>query len=234
MSNDFSRSKIQELSLGELLSYRTLKAMHRAEREGYSDNLSLRVHRALSWLQRAEQEPDDGDSRFLFLWIAFNAAYAREFNGRRGFTERRLLIRYLGDLIRIDDRNLIYDAVWSSYPDSIRIFLDNEFVFQPFWDFQAGRLEESDWQRQFSRSKSAVNKALGRQRTRKVLAILFDRLYTLRNQIVHGGSTWNSGVNRGQVNEGARILGLFVPLMIFLMMYRPDQDWGEPCYPVIK
>lgn len=28
-----------------------------------------------------------------------------------------------------------------------------------------------------------------------ILSILFDRLYVLRNQLVHGGATWNSDVN---------------------------------------
>ena len=29
-----------------------------------------------------------------------------------------------------------------------------------------------------------------------------DRLYTLRNQMLHGGATWNSNVNRDQVTNG--------------------------------
>jgi hypothetical protein len=42
------------------LDYASLKARHRAVREapGYSQALSLRAHRALSWLQRAEREQD--------------------------------------------------------------------------------------------------------------------------------------------------------------------------------
>ena len=59
------------------MSFQRLKERQRAEREGYTEGLSLRVHRALSWLQRAEQ-CEDNDSRFIFLWIAFNAAYAFE------------------------------------------------------------------------------------------------------------------------------------------------------------
>jgi hypothetical protein len=78
------------------MDYARLKARHRAEREGYPQNLSLRVHRALSWLDRAERaahelvEPHrrpgmprgrrdaDLDAQFIFLWIAFNAAHATE------------------------------------------------------------------------------------------------------------------------------------------------------------
>ena len=56
----------------------------------------------------------------------------------------------------------------------------------------------------------------------------------LRNQLVHGGSTWNGSVNRDQVRNGARIMGLLVPLFIDLMMDNPQVAWGAPCYPVVK
>ena len=62
---------------------------------------------------------------------------------------------------------------------------------------------------------------------------MFDRLYVLRNQLVHGGSTWNSAVNRSQISDGTKILGLVVPIVIHLMMEQPNQLWGDPCYPVV-
>lgn len=55
------------------MSYADLKARHRQVRDDHHPNLSLRVHRALSWLNRAEQS-EDADGRFIFLWIAFNTA----------------------------------------------------------------------------------------------------------------------------------------------------------------
>ena len=234
MPESAKRPCLEELGLEELLAYETLKTLHRAERDGYTEALSLRIHRALSWLQRSEQETADSDARFLFLWISFNAAYARELDERRGFTERKLLIRYVNQLIKADEQSLIYHAVWHSYSESIRHLLDNEFVFQPYWHYQNGKISEDCWRDSFHLSKRAAAKALGRMDTKKVLAIVIDRLYTLRNQLVHGGSTWNSSVNRKQVGEGASILGLLVPLMIYLMMRSSDQQWGEPCYPVVQ
>ena len=62
-------------------TYKKLKARQRAERDRYPQNLSLRVHRALSWLDRAEQE-SDLISRLIFLWIALNAADATEIDDR--------------------------------------------------------------------------------------------------------------------------------------------------------
>ena len=55
------------------MNYAELKTRQRAERHAHSPNLAIRVHRSLSWLNRAEQA-DDLDGRYVFLWIAFNAA----------------------------------------------------------------------------------------------------------------------------------------------------------------
>ena len=112
--------------------------------------LGLRVHRSISWIGRAEQATDD-DGRFIFLWIAFNAAYADEeehHNGIAGF---------------------------------------------------------EDWEERFRTSQRRSARALQARDTVAVLSLVFDRLYVLRNQLVHGGATWNSRVNRDQVRDGAAI-----------------------------
>ena len=59
------------------LTHAILKAKQRELRAGFPETMGLRVHRSLSWIGRAEQATDD-DGRFIFLWIAFNAAYADE------------------------------------------------------------------------------------------------------------------------------------------------------------
>ena len=212
--------------------FKELKAYQRAHREGFSTALSLRTHRALSWLDRAEQEADP-DSKFIFLWISFNAAYANEILDRRGFSEKRLLLQFLNRLVDLDGGRLLYRAIWDQFPKSIRLLINNRYVFQPFWDYQNRLISEDEWRQMFERSTSAAIRALGRMNTKKVVAIVFDRLYVLRNQIVHGGSTWSSAVNRSQVEDGAQILGLVVPIIIHLMMGNPNQLWGDPCYPVV-
>ena len=54
-----------------VLSFADLKARQRELREGFSENFGLRIHRALSWLNRAELEIDDDDASFIFYWILF-------------------------------------------------------------------------------------------------------------------------------------------------------------------
>lgn len=60
------------------LNFKNLKQKQRELREGFPINLGLRVHRALSWMDRAERETEDHDAQFLFYWIAFNAEYAED------------------------------------------------------------------------------------------------------------------------------------------------------------
>ena len=58
--------------------FELLKAYQREHRDTFCNNLTLRSHRGLSWLQRAEMCDDDPDAKFIFLWIAFNAIYAQD------------------------------------------------------------------------------------------------------------------------------------------------------------
>lgn len=64
--------------------------------------------------------------------------------------------------------------------------------------------------------------------------MLFDRLYVLRNQLMHGGATWDSGTNKDQLRDGAAILRNVVPVMAELMMDAPNCAWGVPMYPVVE
>ena len=213
----------------------TLSAHAKHITQDRSDPLGLRVHRALSWLKRSELCEDDEDARFIFLWIALNAAYADEFQRDADEGEQVMLQRFLRRLLPLDQRNLLYTLVWSRFSGPIRLLLDNEFVFQPFWDSQNGRIGQEEWKQKFERANKAAHRALGdRRRTATVLAIVLARLYTLRNQLVHGGATWQGSVNREQIRDGAAILGELTPRVIHLLIQNPDKDWGDPCYPVVN
>jgi len=215
------------------LDYKTLKERHRNERDGYHINLSLRVHRALSWLDRAEQSVDDQDAQFIFLWIAFNAAYANEFDVHSQLTQQKVFGQFLDRLVGFDKEKQLYNLVWTEFTSSIRILLDNKYVFKPFWDFSNGHISNEEWQDKFVKANLAARAALGGNNASVVLSIIFSRLYTLRNQVLHGGATWNSQINRDQIRDGVHILAKLVPIVISLMMDNPNTLWGDPCYPVV-
>jgi hypothetical protein len=215
------------------LDFKSLKARQREERDNYPINLGLRVHRALSWLNRAEQSDDD-DARFIFLWIGFNAAYANDIGDRDRDPEQKVFGRFLAKLVQLDKDKVLYELIWREFSNSIRVLLDNQFVYQPFWDYHNGLIEENDWKMKFDRSRAAANKALGAENTNTVLSIVLSRMYTLRNQMIHGGATWNSSVNREQLRDCSAFLGKLVPYVIKLMMDNPNTLWGDASYPVVE
>ena len=71
------------------------------------------------------------------------------------------------------------------------------------------------------------------QQTDVVLSIVLDRLYVLRNQLVHGGATWNSVANRQQVRDGAAILMAVVPVVVDILIEAGDVDFGAVAYPFL-
>jgi hypothetical protein len=66
-----------------------------------------------------------------------------------------------------------------------------------------------------------------------LLSIVLDRLYILRNQLVHGGATWNGSINRAQIKDGVAILGVLVPMIVTLMMRNGGDEFGDIAFPVL-
>ena len=215
------------------MNFEELKARHRMAREHSLANLNLRVHRSLSWLQRAEQAEDE-DGRFIFLWIAFNAAYATEINDNYRLSEQATFRGFLEKLCELDEHKQIEQLVWQEFSGSIRMLLDTPFVLQSFWDYHSGKISEAQWKDRLAQGKKMATLALASGNTPQLLGVVFNRLYTLRNQLIHGGATWNSSVNRKQLKDCANLLGKLVPVIIELMMAHPDTLWGDACYPVVE
>ena len=242
--------------------------------------LRRRLRRSLSWLERADSE-EFNDVRYIFLWVAFNAAYSDDDRGTRdGDKEWTRYKRYFGKLAE-EDHYQIYDAFkHKEIRDSILSLMENKFVFRGFWNFlDDGSFNEGDWKKSqdgklFESDCRKVRKLLGvdshsgsmqtafqmadifsREDTIHILDILFQRLYVLRNQIMHGSSTsqaWMDpkridshegststeagSLNQRQVKDGVRILEFLVPLFLGIMMDHPEMDreeyWGKLPYPV--
>jgi len=210
--------------------YDNLKLKHRELRDQFPTSLSLRTHRALSWLQRSEKENEDLDTQFILLWISFNSAYAHEIQDIRTFSERRTQLNFIHRLIDSDKDNLLYKLIWKEFSKSIRLLINNQYVYHPFWEFQRGSITEEQWKKYFENDKAVAQKALSKMNTKKILAIILDRLYVLRNQLLHGGATWNGKVNRDQVRDGTNLMRNLVPIIIHIMLESGNELWGERMY----
>lgn len=217
-------------------SFPELKNRHRTLREDAPQAFNLRLHRALSWLRRAEEERtrDDPDAAFIFYWIAFNSAYAGGISETSPPSERAAIRDFFSLLLEADTGNVLYRILWDQYSGPVRVLLENPFVFAPFWKEKANPGACPDWEERFAKSRQAAFSALGRNDCQRVLEIVFDRLYILRNQLVHGGATWASGANRAQVGDGARLMGALMPEILSLMLSAPNAEWDAPLYPVVE
>jgi hypothetical protein len=215
------------------LSHEMLKAKHRQLRENHPIAVKLRVHRALSWLGRAEAEDHDQDVRFILLWIGFNAAYAADLD-RALDGARDHFNSFFDRLVSLDQDQRIYEAVWQRFSNEIRLLLNNKFVFAPFWANQNGVPGNENWAERLAASKKVVATAMSKHNTSKILSVMFDRLYVLRNQLIHGGATWHSSVNRDQVRDGSAVMSWLLPIFIDIMMDHPEHEWGMPYYPVVE
>ena len=218
----------------ETLGFLALKDKQRTKRGGFPVSMGLRVHRAISWIGRAENSVGDDDARFVFLWIAFNAAYGGEREEQVVRPGARWVFgNYFTQLVELDEENRIYEALWQVFPGPVRLLMGSKYVYKPFWEFHNGSRQYSNWEEQFKKASRRFNDAFQRCDSATVLSFVFDRLYVLRNQLVHGGSTWNSSVNRSQVRDGADILGFLMPVFVDIMMENPHENWGKPHYPVV-
>ena len=196
-------------------------------------NLALRVHRAISWIQRAEQETNDPDIAFTCYWIAFNAAYAEYTDQLPESRARDRFGEFFAKLLTLDEAETIHNAIWDRFSDSIRSLLENQYVYEPFWRDAHRRGGYRRWRDELERELSGIGFAMAARQSQYILERLFERLYVLRNQIIHGGATWNSSVNRKQVEDGAAILAFLLPAFVSVMMDHKEAPWGANYYPVV-
>lgn len=224
-----------------------------SERLSHSRHNEDRMRRADSWLRRSEKSASDREKartceeetgldceRFIFLWIAFNAAYGRELIDDDDPTrESERFSDFLKEILRQDQGNTIKDILWKTYSGPIRILLNNQYVYGPFWDWVRGSERGRNWRERFERHRRDANLKLAKSDVHGVLMEVFMRLYVLRNQIFHGGATFASGWGRDQVRDGSRIMAALVPEILRIMQAdieaNPDSDtWGKVTYPRIN
>lgn len=209
----------------------SLKDRLREKRDQLSSDHATRLHRAISWLACAETHKEDEDIGFITLWIAFNACYGSD-DQAESLGERASFTRFMTLLVELDTENRIYNSLWMNYSNFVKALVNNEFVYPPFW--RSVRAGDNEWEASFEKSKKLAMSALSNNNTALLLEIILDRLYVLRNQLVHGGATYKSQVNRSQVKDGQRLLAELLPIIIPIMLDHDERDWGPICFPVVN
>ena len=208
-----------------------LKALLKSKRENLSLSHAVRIHRAISWLKCAEDIKDNLDLQYISLWISFNSCYA-VLNKGELLSERDSFSEFIKKLVKHDTESRFFHLLWNQFTGPVRLLVDNKYVFKPYWDFHRGEIK--DWKKQHEKSVNDSMKFLSAQNVEGLLEVVLDRLYTLRNQLMHGGATFKSEINRSQVKDGNNMLKLLIPLVIEIMLLNEEEDWGEIYYPVIE
>jgi len=210
-------------------THQQLYGLYEANRPLYDGHFDSRLRRALSWLKRAEQETHDPDAAFIFYWISFNAGYSPKFNDSDTASEAQKADNFFQMIAEQDSKKIIYRLVWERFSQEIRSLITNEFIYAPFWKYE-NPLHERGWEASFEKEKIFAAKCLKNQNTAAILALLFRRLYVLRNQLMHGSATWQGTRNRRQVRDGQRVIEKLQPAFLWVMLTNHHKNWGEVSY----
>ena len=193
-------------------------------------NFQVRVHRSLSWFERASElnEEEHPDGRLLYAWIALSSLYggwdeqsgypARDSESRQAFVEM---------LLRIDGGGLLAETITALEADILWV-LDNKFLDPRFWKNpqQPGNVH------------AKYHRAVRLYHDKNWAAILeytLERLAVLRGQIVHGAATRGSKLNRESLDRCRTVLESLLPVVLQLVIEnRADDDWAPLCYPPVK
>lgn len=220
--------------------YQSLKNLLRSHKDDFSQVHSTRMHRSLSWLKAAtvQLEGDNLDQAFINLWISFSACFYIE--------GEQPIAPFIEKVVALDEKHKIYDCLWHEYSGSVKSLIKNPFVFAEFWQAQRTHLQkkvdddqfddskiEASWRPSFEQSSVEALNYLSRKKVAPLFSIVLDRLYVLRNQVLQGGATYQSRVNREQVTDGVNLLASIMPIIIEIMLNSSDQNWGDIAYPVI-
>lgn len=204
-------------------------------RDYRSEDHRIRLWRAASWIDRAQREGTDDDEAFIFLWIAFNALYAMERSPEEGSaSERAAFQAFLQEIVRHDTNKRLRSMMMLNMTGKIIPLLDSRYILHRFWQSVKDPDTFPDWESVLHRSRDKAKYAYSEGDEATTLNILFDRLYVLRNQMIHGGATYGSQLNREMVEKAAAVLRELIPVITDILVRNPNLDLGPVIFPVIK
>ena len=217
-----------------------------------------RIARMSTWISHAKAEAISGKEeahiRFLFYWIAYEAAYHMNETGgaKVGHEEER---REFHGRLASHDRGRLQSILCAQKDDVVGI-LELRQAHPSFWRRRKVRKGSKEvvetaeaWERDFRKWVRSARKRLNEaaaERTgrdephdavryqRKIAGILnylFENLSVVRHQIAHGGSAGPDSRGRTQVIRGAKLLSEFVPCFHESIEDNRSEDWGDPPFP---
>ena len=206
-----------------------------------------RMRRALTWLEAANQFDTSADERFIFMWVSFNAVYGDEPLSGDEEDDSKKMMGFLGKVKRHGDPLL--RAVISEHKKDFIAVLENRYMNRFFWkwvreqednkEYEHGLMFYHDhWNRSGTGSKflKKNRRLVHNTGHAEFLRQVFWHLYTLRNQLLHGGATYRSSINRDSIKAGNKALALLLPVILEIIFTHiknnPEtNEWGRVWYP---
>lgn len=204
------------------------KTVPREDRDAHQP-WAIRVWRSLSWLERAEQAAEVED-RFIHGWIAFNALYGQLDENNRPASERFAYKQLLQAVVGLDrDGQLAALLADRDFQLSAERLVSNKYLDIEFWN-QPAEYEDN----YIEKARSRLRYLLGIGEVVKVTKELIDRLYVMRQQLMHGASTKGSKLNRLNLDRSARLLlRLVPPILEVTIRHGMHHPWPAVCYPPV-
>lgn len=201
-----------------------------------NNDLRVRVHRACVALSEAERIEKAQDSRvaldagLVLRWVGLNALYG-QWDEQSGIPmrDRESLDSFTSRVAAIDSDGRL-SAVLGLLEAEAQTLLESTFLTQRFW-------RDQEWENvrpRKGRYRSYRDDRLS-GRVAGPLHQLLIVVYFLRCQIVHGGATLGSDVNRVTVEPASRALSLLSgQLLAVVVEHGLEIEWGNLCYPPIR
>ena len=198
-----------------------------------------RIDRMDTWISHAEKASGESDAhlRFLFYWIAYEAAYQTDSEDEEHWKAREDLHWKLTSR----DRGRLQSILHAQKHNIVQI-LELRQAHPSFWyegaKVNAGVATPGEWGSAFrnrvrlarERLTTAVRSGVKKDIS-TTLNYLFKNLNLVRNQIVHGASAGAHSRGRTQVIAGAALLNAFIPCIRDSIEFNIDEDWGKPPFP---
>ncbi len=213
------------------LDWTTLKARFKQlqiQTQNVFQNWQIRVHRALSWLKRAAELPDDEpDLKFMLMWVSLNSLYsrwdaARNAPGQDNAARSKFIVR----VCAMDQERI--GTLLRRHRSLIKKLLENPFLSSTFWR-DPSNPKAKGWATQ---DANYLDRNLKNNDSCRVLEQVLDRLYVMRGQLMHGAATGGGKLNRQTLKYCLELLRVFTPVLIYMAIeHGANDDWPDLCYP---
>ena len=226
-------------------------------RKGYEKDNHRRLERMRQWLACANKAADDtsaatkgtapekdkdaktdaGAVRFIFYWIAFEAA----FETQKESSGKQLMKRFIKRAVKIDGNenkskfNKLLDRNGEVYQNSVEL-LSLRVTHEGFWKKPSEPKNREKWTHEkWERLFNQEMEKFPAQDKSDQLCVIFNRIRVVRHQIFHGASSMKNSKGQQQVAAGLNILSIVIPAFYDLIDRTKGKiDWKPVPYPRVK